>query len=137
MKNTDWLTVDKMRQHPRKEEGRLWKVERNPDTGNLDKTCLFSVVVNYPRDGAGRLKVGVSDWSTPYPHDNSHWYGWAGGYGYDKLTAALCDAVVMGQELGDHSDHKNRPTLKAFVDSLVYGTKSPDVTYIWTGDLSL
>jgi len=71
---------------------------------------MARIVVVYPADGAGRLRVAVSDWTQD--GDPIHHVGSASGYGYDKLTAALAGAQIGGIEIGDHSDYKGRPTLK-------------------------
>ncbi len=72
---------------------------------------IARIAVQYPRDGAGVLRVAVTDWgATDGP---AQFAGRAGGYGYDKLTAALDGATVGGFELGDHCDSKQRPTLDA------------------------
>lgn len=137
MKRVSWLKVDKMRQHPRVEESRMWRVTIGDD-GKLKQDCLFAVLVTYPRDGAGRLAVGIADYTIPYPAEDGYWYGTAGGCGYDKVTAAAQDAVVMGVELGDQCDYKGRPTLKAFIDSLRFGEHDGGKTcYVWSGSLSL
>lgn len=43
-----------------------------------------SIKVAYPADGAGKLQVFVWECKNPGMQ-----YGWASGYGYDKLSAAL------------------------------------------------
>lgn len=62
---------------------------------------LARIVVVYPLDGAGRLRVLISDWG---PHGNDpvrHQYGSASGYGYDKLGAAT-DGMTIGGEVMNH-----------------------------------
>ncbi len=44
------------------------------------------ILVSYPKDGMGNLKVNVFDWTGD---DSQVHYGSASGYGYDKLSAAL------------------------------------------------
>jgi hypothetical protein len=82
------------------------------DTGKPSLVKVARIVVVRPVDGAGRLKVAVTDWGhdgNSYPP--AQFIGTAGGYGYDKFTAALTGATVGGVELGDHSDYHGRQTL--------------------------
>lgn len=66
----------------------------------------------YPRDGAGTLRVAVTDWALGGGRDLPLQYiGKAGGYGYDKRTAALAGAIVGGVELGDHCNSEGHPQL--------------------------
>lgn len=137
MKNVPWLKVDAMRRHPRMEESRMWRV-RIGDDGKLRSDCLFAVIVTYPRDGMGRLAVGIADYTIPYPSEDGYWYGTASGCGYNKVTGATIGGKIMGVELGDDCDYKGRPTLKAFVDSLRFGEHDNGATcYVWSGSLSL
>ena len=80
--------------------------------GKIDR--FARICVQYPRDGAGRLTVAVTDFregASPVHHVAS-----AGGCGYDKVTAALAGAFVGGFELGDDCDHKGRPTLRVLAE---------------------
>ena len=64
---------------------------------------LARVVYVYPRDGAGRLTVCVTDWGhdgAQYPP--AQYIGRAAGCGYNKAVAALAGATVGGIELFDH-----------------------------------
>ena len=63
----------------------------------------------YPRDGAGRLSVAVTDW---HDGDVRNFVNRAGGFGYDKRTACLAGCTVGGVELGDHCDRDGKPTLR-------------------------
>lgn len=45
------------------------------------------IVFRYPRDGAGRLYCYAQVWGAAMVR------GWAGGYGYDKRSAAVESAV--------------------------------------------
>lgn len=74
------------------------------------------IVTVRPVDGAGTLRVAVTDWGVQGTGNPAHYVGKAGGYGYDKRTAALAGATVAGIQLGDHCDHAGRPTL----DRVVY-----------------
>ena len=65
----------------------------------------------YPRDGAGRISVAVTDWSGPHG-EGLHYVSRAGGFGYDKRTACLAGCTVGGVELGDHCDRDGKPTLR-------------------------
>ena len=52
-----------------------------------DGERVATVALRYPKDGAGRLHAYVHWLGAPMSH------GWAGGYGYDKGSAAVADAV--------------------------------------------
>lgn len=94
-KNKPWT----LGSHPRAHKGHVVHVvDGKPE-------ILASIIIAYPVDGAGPLRVAMASggkWS----------YSVAKGYGYDKLVAAMAGMVVGGHELGDHSDHKGRPTLQ-------------------------
>jgi hypothetical protein len=75
-----------------------------PTINKLARICWV-----YPRDGAGRLRVAVTDW---HNGDVLHYVSHAGGFGYDKRTAALAGCTVGGVELGDHCDRVGKPTLR-------------------------
>lgn len=51
------------------------------------KNLIGTVAIKYPRDGAGRLYAYVHPMGVPMVR------GYAGGYGYDKQTAAVYDAM--------------------------------------------
>lgn len=96
--------------HPRATQE--WVVRPIMVNGKPAIERLARIATVYPRDGAGRLRVVVTDWTNLTPEgDPMHHIGTATGYGYDKRTAALAGATVGGVELGDHSDHHGRPTL--------------------------
>lgn len=52
-----------------------------------DGERVASVAIKFPRDGAGRLYAYVHFFGVPMVR------GYAGGYGYDKRTAAVEDAM--------------------------------------------
>ena len=95
-----------------------WALENHARacTGHVIKTgddgkpqTLAKLVVVYPVDGAGRLRVALFDSAMP---DGKRWsYATASGYGYDKLGAALAGMTCGGIPIGDHSDHAGRKTL--------------------------
>lgn len=70
---------------------------------------MARIVTVWPADGAGVVQVGVTDWTQG---EAVHHHGRAGGYGYDKRTAALAGARIGGVELGNWSDPKGRPDLQ-------------------------
>lgn len=71
------------------------------------------ILVAYPKDGAGRLTVYIVD---GFGDTFTTQKGTAGGYGYDKLTAALSGMTIDGHSLSDHcgADDKSRAYLKAW-----------------------
>ena len=50
------------------------------------------IITAWPNDGAGRVRVMVSIYSGPLKQDETL-FGQAGGYGYDKESAAFQDAL--------------------------------------------
>lgn len=75
---------------------------------------VATVALKFPRDGAGRLYAYV------------HWIGlemvrgWAGGYGYDKRSAACASAarrIAIGNLTGDEWTNR-RHEATAFVEAL-------------------
>ena len=102
MKTNTFDRLIKLLNHNRAEQS--WVVRPMIDgDGKPYIVKVARIVVVRLRDGAGRLSVGVTDWGEDgkaYPP--AHYVGVAGGYGYDKLTAALDGATVGGVTLGDH-----------------------------------
>jgi len=64
------------------------------------KDGYAKVLAAYPKDGAGRLTVYVVDGFGPRFTTQR---GRAGGYGYDKFTAALSGLTIDGHVMSDHS----------------------------------
>ena len=50
------------------------------------------IITAWPNDGAGRVRMTVSIYSGPLKQDETL-FGQAGGYGYDKESAAFHDAL--------------------------------------------
>ena len=50
------------------------------------------IITAWPNDGAGRVRMTVSIYGGPLKADET-FFGQAGGYGYDKESAALHDAL--------------------------------------------
>jgi hypothetical protein len=72
-----------------------------------NKRAIINVA--YPADGAGTLRVFVKDWFGDYEGKFS--MATAGGYGYDKLTAALSRTDgIDGIALYDHSERPRDET---------------------------
>jgi hypothetical protein len=63
----------------------------------------------WPADGAGTVRVGVTDWGVDGNDAAVHHYGTAGGYGYDKTTAAMDGANCGGVVVGNHSNRDGAP----------------------------
>jgi hypothetical protein len=106
-------TIRDLLNHPRAEISHVLRAELRDD-GTPFINQIARLVTVYPRDGAGRLYVGLTVWgydSGGGHVETTHEVGHASGYGYDKLTAAMAGMRLRGTELGDHSDHKGRPTL--------------------------
>ena len=93
------LAALKIRDHKRTE--RAWVLKHTPERIEY----VAELWLLWPTDGAGRLRVAV--WA-----DNRWQVSSANGCGYDKLTACLAGMTFGGVELGDHCDHKGRPTHK-------------------------
>ena len=61
------------------------------------------IITAWPNDGAGRVRMAVSIYGGPLKQDEIL-FGQAGGYGYDKESAAFQDAlerhgIVVGRDL--------------------------------------
>ena len=50
------------------------------------------IITAWPNDGAGRVRMAVSIYGGPLQQDETI-FGQAGGYGYDKESAAFQDAL--------------------------------------------
>ena len=50
------------------------------------------IITAWPNDGAGRVRMAVSIYGGPLKQDEAL-FGQAGGYGYDKESAAFQDAM--------------------------------------------
>ena len=90
-----------------------WVVYATSDTeGNPHIAQIARIITVYPKDGAGRLRVLISDWG-PFWKDEPvrHQYGWAGGYGYNKLDAAT-DGMTIGFKVMDHDGRSLRDTVR-------------------------
>jgi hypothetical protein len=61
------------------------------------------IVVAYPRDGAGRLYLALWDWTNPSNYSVQN--GSSGGYGHDKVSAALQGLTFAGTILTDHPNN--------------------------------
>ena len=55
-----------------------------------------TIKIAYPKDGAGILRVIFHE------HGEKPQIGTAGGYGYDKLSAAISGMTFKGMTLADH-----------------------------------
>lgn len=77
------------------------------------KSGHAEIIVKYPNDGAGRLRVSLRDCFGDTCEFSS---GYAGGYGYDKLTAAISGLVIDGHKLTDHcgEDATSKKLLNAY-----------------------
>ena len=60
------------------------------------------IQVAYPKDGAGTLRAFLWDFGSEVQ------MGTAGGYGYDKLSAALQGMTFQGLVLQDHPENWER-----------------------------
>lgn len=111
LKTSDVSSVCKILDHDRAVE--CWVLAPVLDKDGkpaIDKVARICWV--YPRDGAGTLRVAVTDWGNRTASgEPTHFVNKAGGYGYDKRTAALEGCTVGGIELGDHCDSEGRPRL--------------------------
>lgn len=64
-----------------------------------DNNYVGKIQVAYPKDGAGTLRAFLWDFG------NEIQMGTAGGYGYDKLSAALQGMIFRGITLQDHPEN--------------------------------
>lgn len=98
------------------------KYDAHTDLMPLNKVIIIThpkksghaeIIVKYPKDGAGRLRVSLRDCFGDVCEFTS---AYAGGYGYDKLTSALSSLSIDGHKLTDHcaTDNKVEKFLKAW-----------------------
>lgn len=74
---------------------------------------IARIVYVWPRDGAGTLKLAVTDWGKrTATGEPTQYTAKAGGFGYDKAAHALSGATVGGVVLGDHCDPDGHLTLQ-------------------------
>lgn len=115
MRSKSTKSIGDLLNHPRAEVAHILRAELDA-SGRPYINQIGRVVTVYPRDGAGRLYVGLTVWGYDGEDgkrvETTHEVGHAYGYGYDKRTAAMCGMHLRGTELGDHSDHKGRPILR-------------------------
>ena len=89
-----------------------WVVRAKVDVyGRPSIAQIARIITVRPKDGAGRLRILVSDWGPEGNDRVQHQYGWAGGYGYNKLDAAT-DGMAIGGKLMDHGGHNLRDTVR-------------------------
>lgn len=65
--------------------------------------CWGKVIVLYPNDGAGLLRVQLTDWTDERKGDAVKQAS-ASGYGYDKVQAAMSQLEFAGRKIYDHSE---------------------------------
>lgn len=102
--------------HPRSETGWIVRAEG----GKIER--ITRVVVVRPKDGAGRLRVAVTDWHDAPGGAPRQFVASCSGYGYDKFTAALAGMTLAGVEVGDHCDPDGRPNWEGLRSALEYRT---------------
>ena len=66
-----------------------------------DGSIAGKIIIAYPKEGSGIVHVNLWDWSDK-KHISPVQYGKAGGYGYDKVSAAIAGMVFAGKKLTDH-----------------------------------
>ena len=76
----------------------------------LDRKGVHVATVRwlFPRDGAGTVRCEVQT-----PGQGITYRGRAGGYGYDKRTAALAGAVIAGIQIANHCGYGEESHEKA------------------------
>ena len=78
------------------------------------------ILASYPKDGAGRLTVYIVD---GFGDNFTTQKGTAGGYGYDKMTAALSSMKIDGHSLTDHcvNDATSKKLLQSYGKAALSG----------------
>lgn len=82
-----------------------------------DGKQVGNIAFKFPRDGAGRLYCYL------HVHGSPMVRGFAGGYGYDKKSAAASAAAA---QLSPSQYHDDTPSMQAVQDALL-----PDNGYDW------
>ncbi len=90
-----WEQVQKIENGPALSRAGAWVIL-------LNGVIKGTIKAAYPKDGAGRLTVILHE------HGFNPQIGHAGGYGYDKLSAAIHGMVFNGIELQDHPHNWER-----------------------------
>ena len=108
MRKTAFEYVCDLLNHPRAEVTWLCRPGVD-DNGNPRIIRMARIIRVPPRDGAGRLRVGVTDWGESGNGEPAHYYGSASGYGYDKTAAALDGCTLGGVKVGNHSNRDGAP----------------------------
>jgi len=105
MKNASLSEVVKILDNPRTVTDWVVRAEIGED-GRPVIQRIARIAWVFPRDGAGRLRVALTDWG--HPDKPAQYVGSASGWGYDKMTAALVGGTIAGIPLGDHCDPEGR-----------------------------
>jgi hypothetical protein len=120
LKPTDHSAIVKLLDHPHASV--TWIVRPILKDGKLDIERVARIVAVHPRDGAGRLRIGITDWWRLVDHPvygkgyPSHYVASASGFGYDKITACLDGMTIAGFEVGDHCNGRGVPTPRELVN---------------------
>lgn len=83
------------------------------------------LLVAWPRDGAGRVYAGIQAWAGPLGcHEgdgrDTPIEGWAGGYGYDKLSGAVVNALNKAGIAHTLTSGGGRAQVRAWLEGLGY-----------------
>jgi len=78
------------------------------------------IILAFPSDGAGIVKASVNAWAGPLADYNAM-RGTAGGYGYDKMSSAIWDALYRA-DVPDLDDFGGRgeSSVRTWFESLGY-----------------
>lgn len=86
----------------------------------LDGKVAGRIITAWPNDGAGRVKVAVMAWDGVLKDYNAM-LGQAGGYGYDKESAAIQDAFDRhGFKTGRDLSGRGMSTVQGYFAELGY-----------------
>lgn len=77
------------------------------------------VIVAYPDDGAGVVKLQMGAWAGPWKGLNAL-RGQAGGYGYDKTSAAFSDALHRAGVDAPDLSGRGMSSVGAWLESIGY-----------------
>lgn len=86
----------------------------------LEGEMQGKIIVAYPNDGAGIVKAQVHAFKGPLAASEYVMRGQAGGYGYCKTSAAICDALNRAGRCDARFDGRGEGEMVRYFEALGY-----------------